>query len=57
MADRDEVRTQVRFPRDLHERIAAEAQAQERSFNGQVIWLLRQALAEQAFRAMRDTGI
>jgi predicted HicB family RNase H-like nuclease len=31
----------IRFPLDLHERIAREAQEQNRSFNAQVIWILR----------------
>jgi hypothetical protein len=31
----------IRFPLDLYERIAHEAQEQNRSFNAQVIWILR----------------
>jgi len=39
-----EQRISIRFPVDLLEAIRKQAKEHERSFNGEVIWMLRQAL-------------
>lgn len=41
-----EVRISIRFPSDLLEDIRSQAKKTERSFNGEVIWLLRKALEQ-----------
>lgn len=40
----------IRFPPDLYEVIAALAEENERSLNGQVVWMLRQAVREERDR-------
>lgn len=35
----------IRFPVELYERLHAEAVRQSRSFNGQVVYMLREALS------------
>ncbi len=42
-----EQRISIRFPLDLLELIRQQAQSYERSFNGEVIWLVRLALAQE----------
>ena len=42
----DYARTALRLPRELHAAVHAAARAQDRSFNGQIVALLRAALAE-----------
>ncbi len=42
-----EQRISIRFPWDVLEAIRQRARAHERSFNGEVIWLLRLALAQE----------
>jgi hypothetical protein len=44
---RDEHPIQVRFPPDVHAALRQLAQQHERSFNGEVIWGLRQYMAQQ----------
>ena len=44
---KDDVRLQIRRPKDLHEAIVRLANNEERSLNGQLVWLLRQALKAQ----------
>jgi hypothetical protein len=44
---RNEHPIQVRFPSDVREALRQLAQQHERSFNGEVIWGLRQYLAQQ----------
>lgn len=43
----DVVKLQVRLPRELHEQLQALSESEQRSLNGQIIYLLRQAV-EQA---------
>jgi hypothetical protein len=38
----------TRYPDDLHEQVKAASEEDERSFNGEVVWLLRQGLAARA---------
>jgi hypothetical protein len=38
------VRLMLRLPRDLHDAIYAMAHAEQRSLNGQIIYLLRRAI-------------
>jgi hypothetical protein len=45
----------VYFPLDLLERVRAHAQAERRSFNKDVLWLLEQALREEG-EAENATG-
>ncbi len=40
-------KTALRLPRDLHNAVHAAAQAEDRSFNGQVVAVLRAALLPQ----------
>jgi len=42
-----EKRISIRFPIDLLEAIRKRAKASERSFNGEVIWLLRRAIEQE----------
>jgi hypothetical protein len=42
-----EKRISIRFPIDLLEAIRKQAKANERSFNGEVIWLLRKAIEQE----------
>ncbi len=42
--NKKEQRISIRFPLDLLEAIRKQAKEHERSFNGEVIWLLRFAL-------------
>jgi predicted transcriptional regulator len=44
---RDNHPIQVRFPLDVHAAMRQLAQQHERSFNGEVVWALRQYLAQQ----------
>ncbi|HEX5497563.1 MAG TPA: Arc family DNA-binding protein [Mycobacteriales bacterium] len=37
----------VRIPTDLHTRVVAAAQADRRSLNGEILWLLEQALTQR----------
>lgn len=38
----------IRFPDELHARVARAADSDRRSFNAEVLWLLEQALAAKA---------
>lgn len=38
----DAVKLMLRLPKDLHAQLAEEAQADERSLNGQIVFLLKQ---------------
>lgn len=42
-----EQRISIRFPSDLLEAIRKQAKEHERSFNGEVVWMLRQMLSQQ----------
>lgn len=42
-----EQRMQVRFPFDVWQRLKSLAKEDGRSFNGEVIWILRQYIAER----------
>lgn len=48
MANEDTVKTSVILPRDLYVRISAEARRQRRSANGQIVYLLEQAMPAPA---------
>ncbi len=48
-----EQRISIRFPFDLLEAIRVRAKENERSFNGEVIWLLRSALEQQKVKQGR----
>lgn len=39
-----EARITLRLPKELHQRLMEEAKRQERSVNGQIVYLLKQAL-------------
>jgi hypothetical protein len=41
----DYARTALRMPRDLHQAVHAAAKAEDRSFNGQLIALIREAIS------------
>lgn len=41
------VRMELRLPEDLRDRLAAIAAKEERSLNGQIVYLLRQAITPQ----------
>lgn len=43
-------RTAVRLPRDVHKEVHEAAKAEDRSFNGQMVALLREGLQARAFR-------
>jgi hypothetical protein len=45
--NKKEQRISIRFPLDVLEAIRTRAKANERSFNGEVIWLLRLALTQE----------
>jgi hypothetical protein len=45
--NKKEQRISIRFPWDVLEVIRQRAQSHERSFNGEVIWLLRFALTQE----------
>lgn len=40
----EQIQVNIRFPSDVHDQIKKLAASQERSFNGQIIWALRQHL-------------
>ncbi len=42
----NEQRISIRFPQDVLEAIRKQAKEHERSFNGEVIWMLRQMLKQ-----------
>jgi predicted HicB family RNase H-like nuclease len=44
------VKLTLRVPEDLHARLAAAAKADQRSLNGEVLWLLTAALDRQEGR-------
>ncbi|MGV8123130.1 MAG: Arc family DNA-binding protein [Candidatus Xenobiia bacterium LiM19] len=44
---KNEISVTIRFPKELHELIASEAEREMRSFNSQVIFFLRRLLQEQ----------
>lgn len=48
------VRTDLRLPADLHAEVVRLAQESERSMNGQLVWLLRQALDNRTTLAPRE---
>jgi hypothetical protein len=48
------VNMQIRLPADLHAELLALAQAEERSINGQLVYILRQALGNQNGVAKRN---
>lgn len=50
----DVVKLQVRLPRDLHEQLQGLSESEQRSLNGQIVYLLRQAVAQaQAEQAVK----
>jgi hypothetical protein len=52
----DDVRLTLRVPTDLHALLAQSARADQRSLNGQIVFLLRQTLAAAtARRAARES--
>ena len=52
---RDDHPIQVRFPTDVLEALRKLAQQHERSFNGEVIWGLRQYMAQQRKESVGHT--
>jgi predicted transcriptional regulator len=51
----DDIRTTIKLPDDLHERVKQLAERERRTFNGQIVWLVEHALdAEEA--KVRDQG-
>ncbi len=42
----DWVKTALRLPRDLHQQVHDEAKRQDRTFNGQIVAALRQAVKQ-----------
>lgn len=44
----DTVKLQVRLPRDLHEQLQALSEEEQRSLNGQIVYLLRRAIEQSA---------
>lgn len=54
MSAADAIKLQVRLPRDLHEQLQILAEEEQRSLNGQIVYLLRQAAAQaQAEQAVK----
>lgn len=45
----------TRYPDDLHEQVKAASEEDERSFNGEVVWLLRQGLAARPAKPTEET--
>ena len=46
----DDTRITLRLPTDLHARVAAAAASGHRSLNGEILWLIEQALNEESVR-------
>jgi hypothetical protein len=44
----DTVKLQVRLPRDLHEQLQMLSEEEQRSLNGQIVYLLRRAVEQSA---------
>jgi hypothetical protein len=42
----DDIKITVRLPAELHKTIAQVATAEQRSLNGQIIWLLNRAISQ-----------
>jgi CopG antitoxin of type II toxin-antitoxin system len=40
----DDIRTTVKMPDDIHERVSQLAERERRNFSGQVVWLIERAL-------------
>jgi len=40
----DDIRTTVKMPDDVHERVTQLAERERRNFSGQVVWLVERAL-------------
>lgn len=49
----EEKRISIRFPLDVLQGIRAMAREHERSFNGEIIWILRQYLQAQSHKESR----
>jgi hypothetical protein len=48
----DDIKLQVRLPADLHRELQERARLDQRSLNGQILWLLRYALEATAPKAL-----